>query len=231
MVELGKAIFGCGALTESSINRIHNRRMLGFTNSWKLEERKDLERELAPIKEIEETEQLFAKIMHEPQRLNAATELIKSTQDIEKAEANRDTSATNMSFLYFNRGLIRSNMSDYEGAIIDFSKAIELDGSNYDAYDNRGIALDDLQMYEEAIDNYQKAIALKPNAPFAYNNLGHTYNMQRRYIEAIEMLDKAIALKQNFVNAYINKAYSLQMLGETSLAQQAKAKAIGYARK
>jgi tetratricopeptide (TPR) repeat protein len=39
-----------------------------------------------------------------------------------------------------NRGVAKANISDYRGAIQDYSKAIELDPAYAGAYVNRGIA-------------------------------------------------------------------------------------------
>ena len=41
---------------------------------------------------------------------------------------------------YFNRGIDKSNLKDYTGAILDYTKAIELNPKNAVAYYNRGIA-------------------------------------------------------------------------------------------
>ena len=42
--------------------------------------------------------------------------------------------------LYINRGMARTNRKDFDGAIKDFSKAIELDPKNAHAYNGRGLA-------------------------------------------------------------------------------------------
>ena len=42
------------------------------------------------------------------------------------------------SFQHLNRGLIKEKEGDFEGAIIDYTKAIEVDPNNAQAYFNRG---------------------------------------------------------------------------------------------
>ena len=62
-----------------------------------------------------------------------------------------------------NRGLAKTFLKEYEGAIKDYDKAIELDPNFAPAYHNRGIAKYELKQYSEAIADYDKAIELDPN--------------------------------------------------------------------
>lgn len=45
------------------------------------------------------------------------------------------------SFAYYNRGITKDRMGDFEGAVDDFSSAIALDPRNADFYHNRGFSL------------------------------------------------------------------------------------------
>lgn len=45
------------------------------------------------------------------------------------------------SFAYYNRGITKDRMGDFEGAVADFSSAISLDPGNADFYHNRGFSL------------------------------------------------------------------------------------------
>ncbi len=73
---------------------------------------------------------------------------------------------------YFNSGLIKSKKQDYKGAILDYTKAIELNPNYAEAYSNRGTAKDKLQDYRGAIQDFNKAIELNPNLAGAYNSRG-----------------------------------------------------------
>ena len=48
---------------------------------------------------------------------------------------------------YFNQGVEKYDAGNYQGAIADWSKVIEIDPQNAIAYSNRGIAKYDLQDY------------------------------------------------------------------------------------
>ena len=69
---------------------------------------------------------------------------------------------------YFRNGFEKSELNDYEGAIYDYTKAIEKDPTFIDAYFNRGVVKDDLQDYSGAISDYTKVIEIDPSCADAY---------------------------------------------------------------
>jgi tetratricopeptide (TPR) repeat protein len=60
-----------------------------------------------------------------------------------------------------NRGVYKSFLDDYKGAVEDFTKVIEIDTSNELAYLNRGKSNTNLGNYTEAIDDFTKTIKMK----------------------------------------------------------------------
>ena len=73
---------------------------------------------------------------------------------------------------YFERGNSKYDLQDYQGAIADYSKAIELNPNYSGAYNNRGVSKLNLQDYRGAIADFSKAIQLDPNFSDAYYNRG-----------------------------------------------------------
>jgi tetratricopeptide (TPR) repeat protein len=63
---------------------------------------------------------------------------------------------------YYKAGLAKYESEDYKGAIVDYTKAIEINPDNAETYYNRGLAKDDLEDYKAAIADYTKAIDLNP---------------------------------------------------------------------
>jgi lipoprotein NlpI len=91
---------------------------------------------------------------------------------------------------YLNRGNAKYNMADYEGAIADCSKAIQLDPKLASAYITRGAAKRHKGDYDGAIADYDKAIQLDPEYAPAYNNRGIAKRHKGDYDAAIADLDK-----------------------------------------
>ena len=98
--------------------------------------------------------------------------------------------------------LTGAELKEYEGAIKDYDKAIELDPNYALAYMNRGIAKAQLKQYSAAIADYDKAIELDPNFALAYHNRGVAKYNLAQYNAAIADYDKAIELEPNFAPAY-----------------------------
>ena len=68
---------------------------------------------------------------------------------------------------HFNHGLTYATSEQYEAALEEFSRAIELDPDDAQAYSNRGTAYHQLQQYEGALEDFGRAIELDPtNAEF-----------------------------------------------------------------
>ena len=73
---------------------------------------------------------------------------------------------------YFNQGLEKYKVGNYQGAIADWNKAIEINPQDALAYYNRGLAKYDLGDYQGAIVDYDKAIEIKPQSALTFKNRG-----------------------------------------------------------
>ena len=74
--------------------------------------------------------------------------------------------------LYLNRGNVRDDLGDKQGAIDDYSQAIKINSNYAIAYNNRGNVRYDLGDKQGAIDDYSQAIKINPNYALAYCNRG-----------------------------------------------------------
>ena len=63
----------------------------------------------------------------------------------------------------------------YDQALFDFTKAIELNPKDADAYINRGFVYDKKGQYDQAISNFTKALEINPKYAEAYCNRGIAY--------------------------------------------------------
>jgi tetratricopeptide (TPR) repeat protein len=73
---------------------------------------------------------------------------------------------------YMEDGNAMYAKGDFDGAIADYTKAIELNPNNVDAYNNRGATKTTKDDLDRAIADYSKCIQLKPDDAKAYYNRG-----------------------------------------------------------
>jgi tetratricopeptide (TPR) repeat protein len=71
---------------------------------------------------------------------------------------------------YSSDGIEKIRNSDNKGAIEDFTKIIELQDDNYEAYYYRANAKFNLKMAKEALLDYNKALELKPDFADGFYN-------------------------------------------------------------
>jgi tetratricopeptide (TPR) repeat protein len=107
----------------------------------------------------------------------------------------------NLAFAYVFRGMAYNLKGDYDWAIADLDKAIELDPKNAIAYDARGSAYGYNGDYDRAIFDLDKAIELNPNFANTYRNRGNAYEHKGDHDRAIADYRKALELDPNLAPA------------------------------
>ena len=94
---------------------------------------------------------------------------------------------------------------NHKAAIDAFSKSIELNPENADAYYNRGFVYGDLGNQNQAVIDYSKAIELDPKNSMAYYNRGLAYRKLDNHQQAVIDFSKAIELNPKDSDAYVNR--------------------------
>lgn len=99
---------------------------------------------------------------------------------------------------YNNRGNVYQILKQYERAIQDYNKALELNPNLAEAYNNRGfLCMYELKQYERAIQDFDKAIQLDTKYITSYANLAFTYYKMEQFEQAIQSISKVIELMPN----------------------------------
>jgi len=140
-------------------------------------------------------------------------------------------SQTSQDFL--TSGIQKARENNLQGSISDFTKAIELNTNNFEAYYNRGLSKDKLQNYSGAISDYSTAIKLNPNFEDAYYNRGNVKAKKLNDFKgAIADYDKVIGLNPNDREAFGNRGLSKIKLGqkEAGCSDLNKANELGYSK-
>jgi tetratricopeptide (TPR) repeat protein/S1-C subfamily serine protease len=115
---------------------------------------------------------------------------------------------------YSLRGASYTNLKQYENAIIDYDKAVQLNPLYAEIYANRGLTYFNLGKLEDAIVDYNKAIQLDPQNARTYNNRALTYNGQDLYEKRIADYSKAIKLDPKYTLAYFNRGNTYFILNQ-----------------
>ena len=102
---------------------------------------------------------------------------------------------------HVQQGMTYIKMKDYDNAIIEFSRAIDLMPNFAVAYADRGIAYMQQRKLNKAMDDLQKAAGLAPGDKSIHYNLTALYCLQGAKDRAFDSLDKAMELGFNNYDA------------------------------
>ena len=115
---------------------------------------------------------------------------------------------------YLSHGNDDFNLGNFDQAIVDFTKAIDINPNLAKAYDNRGVAYAQEGSLPRAIADFTMAIANNLKDAAAYNNRGHAYAEQGNLSQAIFDYTKAIEINAFYVKAYNNRGTAYYRLKE-----------------
>jgi tetratricopeptide (TPR) repeat protein len=130
------------------------------------------------------------------------------------------------SVAYTNRGFAYSSVHDYQRAIEDYNRAIDLNPAYAPIYNNRGNAYGALGDNTSAIKDYDQAIAIDPRYAQAYGNRGIAYKTLGDFDRAVVDFSQAIRLAPKYALAYNNLGASYCYKGEIDLSISAYSRAI-----
>jgi len=108
---------------------------------------------------------------------------------------------------YFERGWEKEKAGDIQGAIADYTQAIDLKPDYSWALNNRGLLKKNyFQDYDGALADYDRAIQSDPQYAIAYNNRGNLKkNHLKDYDGALADYDRAIQSDPQYAIAYNNR--------------------------
>jgi tetratricopeptide (TPR) repeat protein len=119
----------------------------------------------------------------------------------------------------YNQGIDKASQKDYQGALADYTKALEIDSQDANIYYSRALVYVELGDYEKAIADYTKAIDFKYNpasVPYYNRAIAHRYNQDVQ--AAIGDFNKSLLLDPNYADAYFDRANAYSSQGEREKA-------------
>jgi len=124
----------------------------------------------------------------------------QQTQEVKKSISALQEAAS------LSVGLTYLEQKQFDEAISEFTRVIEMSPDSADAYYNRGLAYAKKNDAEHAIADYSKAIELNPRDSDTYFNRGLAYYKENKMEESIADYTKVIELNPNEGDVYYNRA-------------------------
>ncbi|MBN1516768.1 tetratricopeptide repeat protein [Candidatus Sumerlaeota bacterium] len=105
------------------------------------------------------------------------------------------------SIVHNHRGMAWFVLSDYEKAIEDFNRSLELNAQNYRALNHRGLSFRVLGRHEEALQDFDASIVLNGGQVNAYYVRALIHFDLQDYASALESCERALNLRPDYVPA------------------------------
>lgn len=119
-----------------------------------------------------------------------------------------------------NSGIAYGAQGNFDAAIAEFNKAIEMNPNIAEAYDNRAYAYCCKGDLDTAISDYNKALGINPNDVNAFYGLGDVYYKKGNPDLAISEFSKAIGIDSSYAKAYYGRCAAYFFKGDYNNAWQ-----------
>ena len=114
-----------------------------------------------------------------------------------KAIQSGQFSGTRLNWAYYNRGNAYYNTRDFDRAIADYNRSIQLDPNNSSwDHNGRGLAWKAKGDLDRAIADFSEAIRLDPKHAKAYTNRGNAYEAKGDHDRALADYDQVKRLSR-----------------------------------
>lgn len=149
---------------------------------------------------------------------NALRSKLEQSMSLEERLNKTIEADSTMLYPYLERAQQRYESKYYQGAIDDYSMALEIDPGNVEIWLGRGLAKEKLKDYKGAFSDYTKAIDIKENFAKAWLNRGNVLVKLERYEDAIEDYNVALIYYADYPLAFYNRAMAHIKLKKNDLA-------------
>ncbi len=111
---------------------------------------------------------------------------------------------------FISAGDAKFDAKDYNGALADYSSAVQLNKESFDAFIKRGKCNVQLKKYAKAISDYDKALKIKNDTVQVLYLRGLAYNASENFVLAFNDFSCVIRLEPNNYDAFMARAYSCE---------------------
>ena len=146
------------------------------------------------------------------------------------ASAKQKQTKSMIAEFYESEGSAYLEKRQYDKAIFNFNRAIEMNTADASAYYNRGRAYGEQGQYDQAISDYSKALEINRMYGDTYFYRGLAYHAKGQYNQAISDYTKALEINPGDGGTYYARGFTYYFRGEylKSLVDIKKAESLGY---
>ncbi len=180
-------------------------------------------------RELELKETLKINDERDSQVIPISRDYIKLFEEITKDELTPDEVNKFKKIKESQKLVEKGNFSEDNSEKIElFTKAIELNPNNTDAYIGRGVSYHNLDKIEEARKDFLKLIKLIPNHYYPQYIAALTYMSDKNYENALTHLNAAIEINPHQSESLMRRGFIYHTLGDDTLAKKDFDNAIKY---
>lgn len=110
----------------------------------------------------------------------------------------------NTGFAHYNLGVVYHNLGQYEKAVGEFLRVLELYPGHIDARYTLGMSYDEIGDLDNAAEEYRKTIKLRPGHAEAHGRLGFVHYRKGQFDEAVEAYENATRINPNHAGSHNN---------------------------
>lgn len=126
--------------------------------------------------------------------------------------------ADQVAHAYYQRGMALIDKQNYEEALLDFARALEITPKDSRPYLGRGAAYLKMNRMEEALKDLDEAVKISPGLSQVYFERGTAYHRVDDYARAIADYSESIKLDPKEPLAYINRGMAEIFLNKVDAA-------------
>jgi tetratricopeptide (TPR) repeat protein len=120
----------------------------------------------------------------------------------------------NLAKAFYSRGWAYARKGDYDRAIADYDRALQLNPSLANAYYSLGVAYEHKGDFDRAIGDFDQALRLTPNDADAFYGRGLAYARRGYYDSAIQDYDQALRINSSYAAAFYNRSRAYMHKGD-----------------
>lgn len=115
--------------------------------------------------------------------------------------------------IYLKDAIAKVHNKEYQSALIDLDKALNLDNTLHEVYFYKGFATRDLYLYEESMEYFTQMLSFNPNHVAALIQMSYSLCALKRYEEALIFMNRAIENDSDYYT-YMDRARIKEALGD-----------------